>query len=97
MLSSVQRAEAAEFPRDQKRGLIEARGRVGRRPSGTPFPRDQKRGLIEAISFAGSCKTLRYFPAIKSGVSLKPMRYQGGLSTGSTFPRDQKRGLIEAA
>ncbi len=60
------------------------------------FPRDQKRGLIEAGYWIGLPAMSQYFPAIKSGVSLKRGAAAGTEEGEGGFPRDQKRGLIEA-
>ncbi len=70
------------FPRDQKRGLIEATISTPDPVTRMLFPRDQKRGLIEARSGIGRCGTgsTRFPRDQKRGL------IEAGMRAGCTAP-----------
>ena len=87
------------FPRQNRRGLIEASGGSGTSRSWScAFPRQNRRGLIEAPDRRASSRAgASPFPGRIAGASLKPDHPAAGRTRGEQpFPRQNRRGLIEA-
>ena len=96
-MALVELGSGTLFPRLQKRGPIEASGRVLFCLTYDLFPRLQKRGPIEAHFDPTTGERRLCFHAYKSVAPLKRSRVRRVRRDGRRFPRLQKRGPIEAA
>ncbi len=84
------------FPRQIRRGLIEALECGHCRPASHLFPRQIRRGLIEAAPSAPTAFPCAHFRAKFGAASLKQFTVYSAQRFFWAFPRQIRRGLIEA-
>ena len=85
------------FPRQTRRGLIEARGRPPRRGGcGPPFPGRHAGASLKPLPRPKPPRGQPPFPGRHAGASLKPLLRQEVEHLRGVFPRQTRRGLIEA-